>query len=107
MAVEAPCELPSTFRGGMIETLLNAIRSDPDDEGRWHALAQHLDDGGEYGLAILLRTHWLICRQGLLDGDTVEQAVERLRGVSLSDLARLAALVREADERRQTSQGMD
>ena len=74
----------------MIETLLNAIRSEPDDEARWLALAQHLDDGGEYGLAILLRTHWRICRQGLRDGGTVEQMVERMRGISLSELARLA-----------------
>ena len=80
----------------MIETLLNAIRSDPDDETRWLALAQHLDDGGEYGLAILLRTHWRICRQSLRNGGTVEQVVERMRGISLSELARLAEQAADA-----------
>jgi hypothetical protein len=91
----------------MIQTLLNAIRSDPDDEARWLALAQHLDDGGDYDLAIVLRTHWRVCRQGLRDGDTVEQAVEQLRGITLSDLARLAARARAADARRLTNQEPD
>jgi uncharacterized protein (TIGR02996 family) len=91
----------------MIQTLLSAIRSDPDDEARWLALAQHLDDDGDYGLAILMRTHWPVCRDFVRDGDTVEQVVERMRKISLADLARLVARAGAADEGRQTSQGPD
>jgi hypothetical protein len=82
----------------MIQTLLNAIRSDPDDAARWLALAQHLDDGGEFDLAILLRAQWPACRQCLQDGDTVEQAVERMRTISLVDLAQLSARARAVEE---------
>ena len=93
-----PASSRSTFRAHMFQTLLNAIRSDPDDEVRWLALAQYLDNRGDYDLAVVLSAHWRVCRQCLRDGDTVEQAVERVRELSVLDPARLAALSRETDQ---------
>ena len=39
----------------MIQEHLNAIHYDPDDEARWLALTQHLDDGCDYDPAIPFR----------------------------------------------------
>jgi hypothetical protein len=62
-------------------------------------LAAHLQDNGEYDLAVIVRPRWGAVREYLFDGLTVEQAVDRFRQMSHRDMRRTAGRAREAEER--------
>jgi hypothetical protein len=82
-----------------LPAILDLIRQQPDREPHWLALADHLRNG-DYDLSIVLRAHWPIYRQLLRKGDSIEQALVRLRHITVQELAWLAESACDAEERQ-------
>jgi len=78
-----------------LPALFDAIRR----EAHWLALAAHLNDNGEYDLAVVVRGWWDVARDGLRDELTPEQVIVRFRAWPPRLLRRLARRARDADER--------